>query len=739
MKNKDNKLLIAIIVFAFLIRIIGVVPNIYHADESFVNSYSYELAKNIISKGDINPHTFKYGSFIFYLQATSYLPVFLFSYIVEIANSQISSNLSSSVMPFSFYYDDILFKIQDTLQLAGRSAVVLLGAASVWITYLIAGRAFNAKVALLSALILSISPLHLKDSRYVTTDVPSLLFILLSLLFFLKLLSGQKWKHFILTGFFIGFSSTVRYFPVSFVLIVLIFIFSFKKSKNWFSKYIILLIFCLLGVFLGLPYLFIAKDGFSLFYSDLQKYAIPWYGTSISDYIFKLFEYIISLGKTYLPSPEYLLPTSFKSYYFNYLLFIGYGILPLLTSVGGMIMLLFKDIKKFLFIFIIPFATFVYTCCYVPAMYERQLIPLIPFLAIFSAYFIYRTFNNKKKIFTILFVILILIQPLYSSITSSIACSKQVTQKMISSWINLNIPEYTKIALLPPVFFPSKEFKEVLTVEPKSDFSLEEIRKNGFDYFFLNSGRLDYERYWFLTSKFLPNKEKYMNNYYNLIFKEYLTRSRLLKRIQKPQMCDGDRVYFFEIQKKDDYQNKVLELSTGEWNIQRFDNTLSKVTKRGSDDSLKIYVQQKSVTGLSPRLMSGKIPVEPEKMYSFGLMAKLEENPVGGARIVARIDFYNGKRILGDNIVKLLSVFKYGFSSFYYDELALKIKGYDNPMLPGKVVALSERKNLNQDFQQIEISAKAPADVKYAVVSVSDVLGQDVDYVIQNIRFSLVE
>ena len=79
---KRNRLLVLILILAFALRFIGILPNISHPDEGILQIYSWNLVKNVLSGGDFNPHIFKYGSLNFYAHALVSAPIFLGIYLV---------------------------------------------------------------------------------------------------------------------------------------------------------------------------------------------------------------------------------------------------------------------------------------------------------------------------------------------------------------------------------------------------------------------------------------------------------------------------------------------------------------------------------------------------------------------------------------------------------------------------------------------------------------------------------
>ena len=64
--------------------------------------------------------------------------------------------------------------------------VLLFALASICLTYLIGKKVFNQKTAVLSSLLLAITPVFFIQSSYILTEVPSTLFVLLAIYLFLE-------------------------------------------------------------------------------------------------------------------------------------------------------------------------------------------------------------------------------------------------------------------------------------------------------------------------------------------------------------------------------------------------------------------------------------------------------------------------------------------------------------------------------------------------------------------------
>lgn len=675
------KPLVLVLILASLLRFIGLWPNIAHPDEAHVQIYSWNLINNILTNGDFDPHTFKYGSFFFYSQALVSFPILFFNYLLSNINVWISSSFASSFLNFSLFFEEATRKYSDALTFAGRAQVALFGFLSVYLLFLIGRKLFNKEVGFLAALFLAISPLHVRDSHYITTDIPLIFFLLLSFYFLILLWQEKKLKWFIFSGLFLGLGSTVRFFPLGLLALPLALIFGFEKSKNWILKVLILFLFVAVGIFAGLPFLFLNPDGPAYFMKDMEKYVFPWYSTSITQFIF-------SLGKSDLPPFSSLLPQYFRPFYLAQFFFFGLGPILFLVSILGIVATFLISKKKLMILLIIPLVNFIYISSYIPSSYERLVIPVIPFMALFGAVFI----NSIKEKFKFVLVLLLVFQPLIISLKSVASCSRDTVQKQSSQWIDQNIKDQAKIGYLTLISFPStRNFDAYYGLEPDREISLEEARNLDLDHAFLNGNRLDYVTYPYFVNTFFPDEVSFENSYYSLVLKEYLSRATLLKKLDKPFMCDSHRIYYFKLSEKLPFQQNILQ-NDFNWQL----------------DSFTLLTP--------PRIYSKQIPVKEGHIFTFSAHVKSSEP----TRAILRMDFYSpSKKDNLDLIQKAWLLFWEGSTPVYFEKKLGK-SFYENSRFPGQVVALSPRIKID-DEQEISLTAQTPTGAEFMVLSVQSV------------------
>lgn len=706
---KKNKLLSFIIFIALLVRLWGLLPNnLYHPDEGWVTVISQKLFFNILTKGDFDPHAYKYGSFIVYLETLPHFPVMFTSYFLELIQNTFLPVRSMHPMPSFLQYIADMGPTQHYLLLLWfqRAFVAILGGFSVLILYFIVKKLINKNAGLFSAFLFAVAPVHVRDSHYVTTDIPVTFFILLAMLFMVNLFQSSKLKWYILSGIAIGFSSTVRYFPIALLAYPFAVLLDKQKGLKWGLKIFSGLLGITLGIFIGVPFLFLHPENKAIFQQDMQKYVLPWYQTSISIYATALGQFIASGGHSLLPNLSSLQPTVFKQFYLSFLFFQGFGLFPMIAAIFGIFLTLIKYPKKFLFIIAIPAATFLYISSYIPATYDRLIIPVVPFLTIFAGIFLSFLFSFLKRYKSIkmhaLFIILFGLTayfPIYESFASSFACGQRDTSSQSVDWIYQNIPDNSIFAFKTAVPSPSNKPLTGIEMRMQGNFSLEEVRNQKATYAFINLTSVnDHYSGNFFSDFFIPPPDLYNNSFPFLSLYEYKTRAKLLKEISVPVMCAEPTLLYYQLPPKLPQATKIIKSFSFDtvsdmdfWHLQDYSikakkASMSYTKDEGMNKSGALQGRWENYSYTPPRIISEKIRAKENDIYTFSAWVKfsneLTEIEKDG---FLRIDFYNdwNKSIT----------------------------------LPGDIVALSPRTYGEPKWRKLTITAKAPPKTAFMTAS----------------------
>ena len=203
LKYYFTSITILVIFFAFVLRYFQLnigLPYLYFWDEPLTASNALQMMKT----GDYNPHFFKYGSLMIYLNLLVdqlyriYLS--LAGGLASVENIRIEADTGWhwTISHPSFYFWN-------------RFLTATMGTATVFITYLISRSICNRWTGIISAFFLAVLPIHIVHSGFVTMDAPVALFVALVALFSILFIDQKKIIYFILSLICVGFATATKY------------------------------------------------------------------------------------------------------------------------------------------------------------------------------------------------------------------------------------------------------------------------------------------------------------------------------------------------------------------------------------------------------------------------------------------------------------------------------------------------------------------------------------------------
>ena len=200
-KHYFTSIIIMVIFFAFILRYFQLnigLPYLYFWDEPLTASNALQMIKT----GDYNPHFFKYGSLMIYLNLLidQLYRIYLSLTGDLAANIRIAADTGWhwTISHPSFYFWN-------------RFLTATMGTATVFITYLISRSICNRWTGIISAFFLSVLPIHIVHSGFVTMDAPVALFVSLVALFSILFIRQKKPIYFILSLICVGFATATKY------------------------------------------------------------------------------------------------------------------------------------------------------------------------------------------------------------------------------------------------------------------------------------------------------------------------------------------------------------------------------------------------------------------------------------------------------------------------------------------------------------------------------------------------
>ena len=188
-----------LILIAFGLRMYAVnwgLPYVEHHDEP----ESANAVMAMLRNGDWNPRFFQYPSLYLYMLRLVFAAHWAYGHHIGLYTAQ-------SQLPEGTYY----YLQSPGFFTWGRAFTAILGSATVALLFLVGRRWWGARVGLVAAAVLAVSPFHMRHSQYITTDVPSALLTLLALAAALRLLENQRWGSYALAGLVAGLAAGTKY------------------------------------------------------------------------------------------------------------------------------------------------------------------------------------------------------------------------------------------------------------------------------------------------------------------------------------------------------------------------------------------------------------------------------------------------------------------------------------------------------------------------------------------------
>jgi len=375
--------------------------------------------------GDLNPHIFYYPHLFLYI-------LLFFFGLFFIAGKVIG------IFPTVGDFQNLFFVNATAFYIIARCVTLFFMAGSVFLTYLIAKKAFNKKIAMISAAFMTFNITNVQLSHFALPDIPVLFFSLLAFYFIVRIMDGVDWKIYFLGGFLIGLATATKYQGL--FLVLSLFIAHFLSLKRKSIKDIVITrklplagIGVFMGFFLGTPFCILDYRNFVTYFTRVTG--------SVNSLSYGFASYRVNS----------MLPV----YIIKDLLPFAMGILMSVLCIIAILYALKKHVKADIVILgtIILFLTYVIFSSW-SYLKPRHIIHLFPLLFILIARLLYDTStmlfkreNMARSIFLGAVTFLVLIP----SVGHIYAYEKGITRRPIhieaKTWIETNIPAGSKIAM----------------------------------------------------------------------------------------------------------------------------------------------------------------------------------------------------------------------------------------------------------------------------------------------------
>ena len=497
MSKKQKIVLILILAFAFLFRFTGVnhgLPQDLFGDELVHVNAAFNLLEQRTLRANFD--------FLYLPPLLSYIlaPIFGLYGALGILFGKFQSILE---------YKNFVLLNWGYFLIFPRIIAVIFGTATIYFLFLLAKKLFNVKLAYAATIFLTFDYLHFHESSHGQFWALATFFIVAGAYFIYQLYQSGEKKYYFWSALIIGLGFGVGYVPIILLPWFLAAHFLNKKSRkknfrqNLLAKKIIfstLLIVVLVSFF-------IFSNPYHGFYRQFGRAF-----TIILDFFNYKTEFSMeSLGKL-----------SYKTNIFgnlkNVIIFLwNNSFLLFITTILGVFILLQRkkiDFKNCLIIGV-PLICLLGLSSGFSNLYDRYILPAIPFLIIISIYFFYyladKIFQSVryKNLIFILFIALMIGYSAYMSILYAQKLQRPNTRIQAIHWIYQNIPTGSRIILDISRFWlnENKESIEFLkennprwfNVRRKYLLTLDESQYPKPNYFiynltYLNLEKLDFEK-----------------------------------------------------------------------------------------------------------------------------------------------------------------------------------------------------------------------------------------------------
>jgi hypothetical protein len=260
-RQVDRWVIAALVVtaVALVLRLTGLafgLPYHYHWDEPTIMNRVIRMGG-----GDLNPHFFYYPTLLMYV-------------LLVLQGALYAAGRALHYYPSADAFAVAYLTNSTASYVVGRALVASLGAASVFLTFIVGRRFLSAPAGLIGALLLAVSPVHIGSSHFVTNDVPMAFFALLAYLFIWDVYKRGRGRDYLLSGAVVGLGTATKYLPV--VLLVSIALAHAFRMRNQAERW--------RAATQGWPWLLAAGAAAFIAFAIASPYVLLDWRSAIHDY-----------------------------------------------------------------------------------------------------------------------------------------------------------------------------------------------------------------------------------------------------------------------------------------------------------------------------------------------------------------------------------------------------------------------------------------------------------------------
>ena len=422
MSNRQGCWVFLVCAVGFLLRIWGIdfgLPHEYCRPDETTLMYK-ALA---IGSGDLNPHFFNYPSFQFYVVALAigltYLTGLGLGYFGDLADFQ-----------------SLIFADPTLLYVVGRLVTAILGTCTIAFVYLVASRMESRRAGLVSAVFIAVAFLHVRDSHFLTVDVPATFWVLAAYSLACKYIERESLATGVLAGVCIGLAASTKYNATLFVPALMLTLLVAGRGQIRADSRLERI-----GAMLVARWRHLAVTGAAIAASFVigSPFVLLEPDTFIEDLSFERTTFAAGRG----------LDLGFGwIYHLHVSLWNGLGWPLLLAGLAGCGLLACRRRPADLLV-VSGIVIYYAVAGSGKSVFVRYMIPLVPLLCIAAAVALVRATRHLRGRWWLPLATCLLAAPaLSSSLQFDRLLAREDTRLMAAAWIEANVPSGTRIALV---------------------------------------------------------------------------------------------------------------------------------------------------------------------------------------------------------------------------------------------------------------------------------------------------
>ncbi len=432
-RHMQRATLVVILLLALGLRLVGIEfgkPYRYHPDETKL----VVQAGSLLQPGGRSTETlFRLGS---------YPP--LYTYLLAAVYGVYGLlGLALGVFPTGAAFQEYYYVNTFTFHLLGRLMTAIFGTATVWLVYLVGLRGYNRRIGLLASLMCAVVFLHVRNSHYLTVDVPATFMATAAFLCALAVYRRGAWPEVLCGGLLTGLAAATKYNAgvVALPFVLTFFLRAAEQGQGPLSvlrrpQFFAGLVAIAIGFVVGCPLVALDPSLFlrGLFrYGDLQSQGKVGVGG-------RFFAYFT--GET---SP------GFGVFSHNSVPAAIGPVLRVLGLAGVVRMVLSRRGTNWLVLsFVVPYYLAIGAVNY-KAM--RQFLPLVPFFVLAATVLLDELVSKLRtrpwvgRLVLVGIVITVVVPELYKDVRWALMMRSPDPRTTAKTWIEANIPDGTVIAM----------------------------------------------------------------------------------------------------------------------------------------------------------------------------------------------------------------------------------------------------------------------------------------------------